>query len=318
MFYLHLILLFFFPSYFSVPTVLIIPPGELFSPYEKLVYPFQFNVWLSLALLVAGVLTFSSVYRKFLEKSFNLGVIDFLVVVVGGSYVKLSRKSYKRIILATFLIFFLIMRTLYTAALFELITNDVKHQQIESIDEMIEKKYNFYLYPAFVQHTNETKISSRRVIIKESETASYQLKTLNSKFKGAVVSSLDEVTYRNQLNYKNFTFLISREFLMTSPIVQYFPKNSLLVESFSETFGYLKAAGLIEKWISKFMDINYIKSRISTARAPSPLTFHHLEAMFIFWVIGCTISLAIFIIEKILSRMNKRRSVSNGANNLYR
>jgi hypothetical protein len=305
-------------SYFSVPLLLIIPPGEIFSPYEKLVYPFHFNVWISLALLVAGVLTFSIVYRKFLEKSFNLEFIDFLVVVVGGSFEKISRKSYKRIVLATFLIFTLIMRTLYTAALFELITNDVQHKQIESIDEMIEKKYNFYLYPAFVQHTNETKISSRRVIIKESETTNYQLKTLNSKFKGAVVSSLDEVTYLNQLNYKNFTFLISREFLVTSPIVQYLQKNSLLVEGFDETLGYLKAAGLIEKWISKFMDINFIKSRISTARAPSPLTFHHLEAMFIFWVIGCMTSLAIFIIEKILNRINKPRSVSNEANNLFR
>lgn len=288
--------------------LLMIPPGDFLSPYEKLFYPFQFNVWISLALLVAGVLTFSSVYRKFLEKSFNLGFIDFLLVVVGGSFVRTSRKSYKRIVLATFLIFTLIMRTLYTAALFELITNDVKHQQIESIDEMIERKYNFYLYPAFLNFTNETKISSRRVVIKASETESYRLMTLNSKFKGAVVSSLDEVTYLNRLNYKNFTFLISREFFMTSQIVQYFPKNSLIAEAFDEIFGYYKAAGLVEKWISKFMDMDFTKSNIPTARAPSPLTFHHLEAMFIFWVIGCTISLAIFIIERISNRINKLRA----------
>lgn len=295
-----------FSSYFSVPQLLIIPPGELLSPYEKLVYPFQFNVWISLALLVAGVLTFSSVYRKFFEKSFNLGFIDFSLLIVGGSYPKLSEKQHKRLTLMTFLIFTLIMRTLYVAVLFRLLKDNVTHPTIESIDEMIEKKYNFYVYPAFVEHTNGAKFASRRVVINESETSSYQLKTLNSNFKGAVVSSLDEISYLNTLNRHHYTLLISREFLTNSLIVQYFPKNSLLVEAFDETIGNLKAAGLIEKWISKFISLDYVNLREeSSPRAPSPLTFNHLEGIFVFWVVASMVSSLVFMIERISSRINK-------------
>lgn len=136
----------------------------------------------------------------------------------------------------------------------------------------------------------------RRIIIKNSETSSYQLKTLDPKFNGAVCSSLDEVVHLNQKNFKNFTFQISNEYLKTSSVVFLFPKNSFLVNVFNEKISILKAAGLIDFWISRHMDLKYVKMKEELS-GPKTLKLLQLRGVFSIWIAGCTVALITFIVE---------------------
>lgn len=146
----------------------------------------------------------------------------------------------------------------------------------------------------------------RRLIISNAETSSYQLQTLNPDFSGAVCSSLDEIVYLNQKNFNNFSFHISNEYLKTSPVVFYFPKNSFLVDVVDEKMGLLKTAGLIDFWISKHMDLKYIKGR-ATETKPSRLSFQKLRGIFIIWLIGCLFGFIVFITEFLLKFISNNK-----------
>jgi uncharacterized membrane protein YfcA len=143
--------------------VLIIPPGDTFSPFENLIYPFRNSVWLSLLITIISSLFAALFYRKIYDKNLKLSFVDVMIIIVGGSQTSLPQKHHKRIILATFLLFFLVIRGLYQGALFEFLQADKRHKEVEKIDEMMEKGFKFYMYPAYEQHVMEMKFYSRCV-----------------------------------------------------------------------------------------------------------------------------------------------------------
>lgn len=122
------------------------------------------------------------------------------------------------------------------------------------------------------------------------------MKTLNPKFKGAVCSSLDEVVYLNQKNFKNFSFHISNEFLKTSPVVFYFPKHTFLVNTMNDKVSLLKSAGLIDFWVSRHMNRRYAKIKAAVL-GPRKLNFYQLSGILSVWCGGCVGSFIIFIFE---------------------
>jgi hypothetical protein len=143
----------------------------------------------------------------------------------------------------------------------------------------------------------------RSKIIKSSETARYQLMTLDSTFKGAVCSSIDEVIYLNEMNSKNFTLRISSEYLKAAQIVLLFRKNSFLVDVFNEKLSALKAGGLIDFWIANHMDPRHLKSE-KLESGPSTVKLYQLSAIFIIWLVGCSVGLIAFILERLIACRN--------------
>lgn len=100
----------------------------------------------------------------------------------------------------------------------------------------------------------------------------------------------------NQKNFKNFTFHVSKEYLKTSPVVFYFPKNSKLVNAFNEKMSVLKAAGLIDYWISKHMNVQFIKLKDEVS-GPRRMTLQQLVAVFSILSVGNALGLVSFICE---------------------
>lgn len=86
-----------------------------------------------------------------------------------------------------------------------------------------------------------------------------QLQTLDASFKGGLVLALLEVIYLNQKNYKNHTFNVLKEYLLDVQIVNYCPKNFYLVEPMNGKIGILKASGLVQLWMERYIDRSYIK-----------------------------------------------------------
>jgi len=146
-------------SYFSVPTILIIPPGVPFSSLEKLVRPFHQSVWLLTFIALAfGFATIAS-YNKLSAE--QMTVVDFLVVIFGGSQKKLPQTNFFRAFFALFFLFTMIQRTLYQAAMFRSLQSDGRHREAQTIDEMMKKQFNFYMYPSFEEHFRDMKFFSR-------------------------------------------------------------------------------------------------------------------------------------------------------------
>ena len=135
-----------------------------------------------------------------------------------------------------------------------------------------------------------------------------RLKTLDPSFKGGVIQPLLEVILLNQQNYKNFTFKVLHEYLFDVQIVYYFPKNSFLVEPMDKKMRILKAAGLVQLWMERYIDKSYIKIKQQKTLAKT-MNIQQLFGGFQILIIGTFISGLVFSVEQ-LSKRNKFKLLS--------
>lgn len=115
---------------------------------------------------------------------------------------------------------------------------------------------------------------------------------------------MDEVLSLNKLNHKTFTYRVLPEYLYSFNNGIYFRKNSPFVEAFDEKISLFKSAGLIEFWVSKYLDISYLNVK-TMSTLPRKLNMKQLEGGFRLWMYGCIASFAALLIEIIFTKCQK-------------
>lgn len=141
-------------SYASDQLVFVIPPGKKFTALQTLIYPFK-NIFWGFILLFSliGALVIFFVKRKSKNVQdfiFGTGVknpfMNMFTAFLGGNQKKLPRRNFARYLLMMFLIYSLVIRTLYQGSFFKLLTSNKRNKEVQSINEMIEKDFKFYVY----------------------------------------------------------------------------------------------------------------------------------------------------------------------------
>lgn len=159
-------------SHMSFPFLLIVPPGAEFTPFEKLLRPFHLEVWLMLCLVficgfwfILVISTMGSVKLKHTIFGEHCGnpYLNMLDIAFGGSMKTPPRRNFPRLLFATFILFCLVIRSLYQGLLFEFLQSDNRAIPVMTIDEMIEKDFYFYMYNIYQEHTHSLKIHERWV-----------------------------------------------------------------------------------------------------------------------------------------------------------
>ena len=138
--------------YKSDSIIFILPPGRDFTSLEKLIFPFSVTLWIViwLCLIFGFVLIFLIRFQSKSLQSFVFGtkVIDpylnMIAGIFGGSQPVLPRRNFARFLLTLFLLSSLVIRTLYQASYFKFLRTNQRHVGAQTIDAMIEQKYNFY------------------------------------------------------------------------------------------------------------------------------------------------------------------------------
>lgn len=125
------------------------------------------------------------------------------------------------------------------------------------------------------------------------------MQTLNPSFKGACVGPLSDVIYANQQNRKNFTLHILPETIFSFPVAMFFPKNHFLVNEVNLRIRNLQSSGLVERWISNYLDTSIKKVPLSVLRK---LNLSHLSGGFSIYLSGCLFGLLCFLGELLLRR----------------
>lgn len=137
-----------------------VPPAENYSEYEKLLLPFDNLTWTLI------LITFFAAYASiFIIKSMKINVQKFVfggnvstpslnvtMIFFGISQVSLPSGNFARFIVMLFILFCLILRTAWQGKMFEFIQKNVTKVEIQSIDEMIEKNFTFYMFGGFIEH----------------------------------------------------------------------------------------------------------------------------------------------------------------------
>ena len=156
-------------SYLSVPVVLIIPPGQSFTSFEKLFKPFQTTVWIYvIAIILIGFIVIcitKSQTKSVQHFVFGEGVsyqhLNMLLIFVGGSQHSLPRYNFSRFLLMTFILFCLVGRTLYQGSLYNFIQKDDHSAKINTIDELVEQGFDFHMYNTYQEFVQYSRIYKR-------------------------------------------------------------------------------------------------------------------------------------------------------------
>lgn len=139
--------------YYSSPSLVVIPPGAPLSAVEKLKIPFKNIVWYYLlSVFLIGILVITIVRKLSIViqvlifgNEIQSPLLNFINIIFGGSLHILPKSNFSRYLMMNFVFFCLVQRTLYQGSLFKFLQSDVRGKEIESLDEMVEKKYTFYM-----------------------------------------------------------------------------------------------------------------------------------------------------------------------------
>ena len=166
-------------SYHTLPMVLIIPPGAPFTKFEKLFQPFEATVWLcliitfTLAFLIIAVVEFQP---KRVIKDYVIGrgvsrpYLNIIEIFLGGCAHGNPTINFTRVLLMIFILFCLVIRSLYQGSLFTFMQLDNRAKEVQSIDEMMAKGFDFYMYAIYQEHTRHTKFFPRYFLIISSQS----------------------------------------------------------------------------------------------------------------------------------------------------
>lgn len=161
-------------SYISQQIAFVIPPGKALNSFEKFIKPLDFYTWIFLLTFISlGVIVIKLVHKsskKVQNLVFGEGIknpnLNLVIAIFGGNIRPEPRNNFARFILMLFLIFCLIMRSLYQGSLFRFIQSKVNHKEAQSIDDMLEKNFNFFTVSAIVDLLEgQSKIYQRLTIV---------------------------------------------------------------------------------------------------------------------------------------------------------
>lgn len=151
--------------YLSDSLILIVPPGALFLPFEKLYKTFSSKVWVGICLVFIVALILTKILPKNVLRTkpnqylyFNM-LSAFFGVSIPTNH--LPTRQSTRFSLTIFLLYAMIIRTVYMAILFEYLRSEIRHKQVEGADEMVEKDFYFYAYETLFERKVYFKFSER-------------------------------------------------------------------------------------------------------------------------------------------------------------
>jgi hypothetical protein len=140
-------------SYISENTIFVVPHGSDFTALEKLIYPFDYQSWIAInSFLLIGVLVIFIIQRQPTDiQNFVFGrgirgnTLNLLAVFLGVSLNRLPGRNFARYLLMMFIIYSLIIRTLYQGSFYELLKTQKSHEEIQSIDELVDSNLKIYV-----------------------------------------------------------------------------------------------------------------------------------------------------------------------------
>lgn len=154
--------------FFSDPLLLVIPPASSFSSFEKLYKTFDGEVWAGIVLVFAVAVVFNkAISRKFkLFKNFKESFfVTMVYVFLGGSLQKsqIPNRSFTQIILTSFMLYSLVIRTAYVGILFKFLRNDLKQNDFDNVDQLIDEGFTFYAFESMYDRIVDFKFFNRQV-----------------------------------------------------------------------------------------------------------------------------------------------------------
>lgn len=120
-------------------------------------------------------------------------------------------------------------------------------------------------------------------------------KLVDADFKGGLLSSEEHVAFSNKAGAPNKFFHHTDEVFFVFNLVIFLHRQSCLTEEINRYILIFGSNGLLEKWMSEFVDMSYLRKRV--VDTPKKLEFDQLLGSFELLGIGLSLSAIAFVLE---------------------
>lgn len=156
--------------YFSDSIIFVVPPGREWSSWQKLVFAFSSLVWiLVLTIFFVGFLVISivrlcskAVQNFVFGSKVTTPNLNIITAFIGGSQKILPKRNFARFLLMIFLMYSLVMRTLYQGSFYNLLQDEKRFQSAQTVDKLIEEDFSFYSTPGNLEIFESSEVLKNR------------------------------------------------------------------------------------------------------------------------------------------------------------
>jgi hypothetical protein len=139
-------------SYVSEQVAMMIPPGRELTTFEKLTFEFTPTSWAFILLsFVIGLFVIVIINRQPLcvrnlvyGSNVRSPITNLFAAFIGQNQTQLPREDFARILLALFMLYSIVIRTVYGGAYYEILKSNQQHKPVKSLDEMVQRDFKFY------------------------------------------------------------------------------------------------------------------------------------------------------------------------------
>jgi hypothetical protein len=333
--------------YMTAADYFFVPLGAEYDGYEKLKFPFDDYTWGMIAFVF--FVTFVTIFlvnrmtTKIKDIVFGDNIqgpfLNAMAHFFGLGQIRLPARNFARFILMVFILYCLIIRSVWQSKMFEFLQKEMRKPEVKSCEEIRFRNFTIYI-PTFFgmffeMMENSRCLGSKFFFDKNSElkfglkfdfyddfNTSQALKVYNSIYKSSNVSFLSDSLQLYRLAIISRGELLNRILKQDeSQITVYscgmkFSANDKLYDSFNRRIQQLHEAGIIKHIMDKyekFLDAKFYQKPIMTHKKylettwrksfidePKVLTFKDLKFGFVIWFLSMIIPLIIFMFELII------------------
>ncbi|CAG9809759.1 unnamed protein product [Chironomus riparius] len=138
--------------FYEITYSFMISPPEPYSAFEKLLLPFDETTWIFfiavflyafVSILVINLVS-SNLQDMFYGENVKTPIFNVVGTFFGISQTSLPDANFPRILLMTFILYCLILRTAYQSLLFEYVATDMRKSSPTTVDELLEADFTLY------------------------------------------------------------------------------------------------------------------------------------------------------------------------------
>ncbi|KAG5668378.1 hypothetical protein PVAND_016318 [Polypedilum vanderplanki] len=304
--------------FFSTKTVFLITPGELYTPYEKLLLPFDFDTWMLLIFTFTSALSIIFIMNRLTKtiqqivfgKKVQTPSLNVIGTFFGIGQLREPDNNFGRLLLINFLLFCLVIRNAYQGVMFEMMTKEMRRPEAQTFENLWENNFDVYYDVEMYNHTitgidGWKKFNLKYMSFYDMQSF-YENNHDNSKIKAALLVPIDWKTF---IQVKGLTLWPTlKQEVKTLQVGFVFFRNNYFMYLVENVLQRLIDAGILQHSYTYHEEILY-KFIFPDEPGPKILSLYDLSHGFIVWLVTCGVAVIVFFGEILVFLVCKKRMI---------
>ncbi|KAL9695120.1 hypothetical protein quinque_014405 [Culex quinquefasciatus] len=244
---------------------------------------------------------FEEPVRQFVYGDGNqIAFFNTVQIFYSGLTSHMPKRNFARTLLFLFLGYAFLIRSMYQGLMFKYLQADSKHKPVETVDELerSDLRYDMLLISERFFKNNPAILKRARRIHTGNDSLNAALDGIATKKNqdGAVLVTSQHIAFHNKYRLDKGFVRSTRDQLVTSPVVFYYPRKSFLVLEFNRIIGVVQTAGLMSYWVQKYGNYDFFPKEIREVR-PTIMNIRSLLGCYEVCAFMTVSSILMFLIE---------------------